>query len=377
MQLADCYRNEYALEFAVRPATRTAFALFEGRPTVFCESAQTLYALNSIAALIWCCLAEGVGAQGARERLVEAGLDRKDAAQYVDDAIREWLQLGLLRADFASSSGRHVCAFTVDGAPYSVETASRRQSQEIAALFDPNPSCGASAAAAHVQVIDLGGSMNIFFDDRKIGVCEPGELAPTIKALVTARVLEADSEKIAFHAATLSRHGRALLLSGAPGAGKSTLALHLAARGYIYCGDDIALISPDGSVTGLPFAPTVKSGAWDMVAAIRPELRHAPAHRRPDGKQVKYLPIRDIDPAPYPVGWVVFLRRQPGAATVFSRLDGVDAMRGIIAGAYSPSRQLSLAGFRALKQLLEGAAAVELNYACASEAADALSDFCK
>jgi DNA polymerase III delta prime subunit len=213
-------------------------------------------------------------------------------------------------------------------------------------------------------------------EDRIIGSCEPDALAPTLKALVTAQVLARAREKIVFHAACLSHRGQALLISGAPGAGKTTLALQLAARGFGYCGDDIALIAPDASVTGLPFAPTVKSGAWEIVGEVWPELTTTPVHRRPDGKHVKYLRLDDIDPEPHPVGWIVFLRRESGASTRFVPLEAVDAMQRIIDGACSPTRQLSLASFRALRRMLAGAPAVELIYTGSAQAADAVCEFC-
>jgi hypothetical protein len=361
-------------EFSVRKTKRTAFALLDGKPALFNEPTQKLYALNSLAALIWCRLEENGRLEAARADLMEAGVERKLAARYVEDAVTEWLRLGLLRADCARP--RETVGFQVDGVAHSIETSSFEVSRAIAALFDPHSCAVEAAAAAHFDVIEVEGLPHVYFKEALIGVCKPDELAPTVKAVVTAGVLSREREDIVFHAACLSRGDKVLLASGAPGSGKTTLALQLAARGFGYASDDITLVALDGSARGVPFAPTVKSGAWDIVGGIAPELAGAPIHCRPDGKRVRYLPLQDFDPNSRPVGWIVFLNRRPEAAVDLVPVDAVEAMRRIIEGSYTSNRRLSLAGFGALRRMLAGAKALELNYASAAEAADAIAGFC-
>ncbi|HUO55481.1 MAG TPA: PqqD family peptide modification chaperone [Rhodoblastus sp.] len=361
--------------YLARAAKDVVFALIDGEATLFSETAQELHALNPVAALIWCRLDESGDPNDACAGLVEAGVEPVAAARHVDDAIREWLERGLFRADFPPMQRRHACAFQIDDEKFVVETADRDLSRQIAGMFDPDPSWTVGVAA-RFQVVDVGDSLHVHFEDRRIAVCDAVELLPTIKALATARILARPRREIMFHAACLTRGDRTLLLSGAPGTGKTTLALHLVANGFLYGGDDIALIAPDGSVRGLPLAPTVKSGAWPIVARLRPDLASALIHRRPDGEQAKYLALGAVDSAPHPAGWLVFLRRAPGAGVEFAPLDGVEAMRRVIEGAYSSSQRLSLAGFRALRRMLAGARSVELVYERSDDAAAALCDFC-
>jgi hypothetical protein len=352
----------------LRPSA--AFALFDGQPTVFCEAAQALYALNAASALIWHGLADG-GVNAARAALVAAGRDARVAARHVDDAIAGWLRLGLLRLERPSDDAGEAI-FSIDGVAYSLATPCERLSQAVAeALPAQGPGPDAEPAASF-QVIEFGGSLHIFRDGEHVGCCESRALAPTLKSLVIDDILARDRADLLFHAACLSRGGRALLLSGAPGAGKTTLSLQLAARKFGFCGDDIVRIAPDGRVTGMPFPPTVKSGAWDLF----PALEGAAIHHRADGQEVKYAALGCVDHESRPVGWVVFLRREAGAAPKFLPVDGVEALRRIIAGAHAPNRRLSLAGFATLRRILAEAATVEIVYSRAAEAADALCAFC-
>lgn len=62
-----------------------------------------------------------------------------------------------------------------------------------------------------------------------------------VQCLVSA-MLAAQSGLVAVHAASLATRGAGLVLVGPSHAGKSTTALHLAARGFTLLGDDVALI---------------------------------------------------------------------------------------------------------------------------------------
>ena len=368
--------HKSAPAFGVHTARGTTFALFDGEATLFCESTQKLYALNPIAAVIWCSLEEGGSPQTARARLVEAGVHEAAAQTHVEDAVRNWLGLGLLVADFPPAQDRHTCAFHVGGRSFSVETPSQTLSHQISALFGSHASSVADANAVGLKVIDIDGSFQLICDESNVAVCKADELLPAIKAWATEQIVTQARPEIMFHAACMEWRGRTLLISGAPGAGKTTLALQLGAKGFGYGGDDITLISPDGLARGIPFAPTVKSGAWDVISRIRPELLNLPIHRRADDKEVRYLESRDVAEGSKPVGWIIFIRRDSGAAIEFTPVGALEAMRRLIEGAYSRDGCLSLAGFDALRRLLAGAKAFELTYEFSTGAADALTAFC-
>lgn len=209
---------------------------------------------------------------------------------------------------------------------------------------------------------------------RKIGIGPGGtapawspraQAGPALKVALTDAALAA-LEGIALHVATLSRGDEALLLVGAPGAGKSTLSVALGASGFRLEGDDIAALEPGGRVRGLAFPATVKDGAWPLLARHRPDLARQPAYRRPDGQRVRYLPLVPGAPPPRRVRAVLCLERRagPGGLTPLGVEEGVAAL---LEGAWSADRRLAPRDFDALMRCVDGAAFHRMRYATLDE----------
>ncbi len=85
---------------------------------------------------------------------------------------------------------------------------------------------------------------------------------------------------VLLHAAGVSRNGRTAVLSGVPGAGKSTAALHLVEAGFRFLSNDRVLARPVGDrveVLGYPKQPRVNPGTLlhhpRLVALLEPEER--------------------------------------------------------------------------------------------------------
>lgn len=73
-------------------------------------------------------------------------------------------------------------------------------------------------------------------------------------------LLGPEAVSVVLHAATVTREGRALLLAGASGRGKTSLALRLVREGWSFAGDDLVALSEDGGhILPLPFAANCKS----------------------------------------------------------------------------------------------------------------------
>lgn len=176
---------------------------------------------------------------------------------------------------------------------------------------------------------------------------------------------------IALHAATVARDDAAMLLVGAPGAGKSTLSVGLDASGFAMESDDITELLPDGTVRGVPLPATAKTGAWPLLTPHRPALEDCPVFIRPDRKRVRYLPLAlRATPAPRPVRLIVLLDRDADAEAALTRIPAEQTLGTLIEGAWSSDRRLSTTAFRALAACLAGATGYRLTY---SDLGDAIA----
>jgi hypothetical protein len=363
------------LSRVLRPVADASFSLLDDRPVLFSESAQKIYELNQVAAYIWCSLLDGKTAETICGDLESSGLERSQARTYVQESLRSWFKLGLLAADWQLRKD-HSFSAEIGKLAVSIQTSSEQLKKLLTPLFNRTGPT-ATACADTFEVIDVDGLVYTFHNKSCVLTCALNELVPSLKAYLTEQIVLRCRPDVAFHAACLLSDGKALLISGAPGAGKTTLTLHLMASGLEYRADDIVLIAPDGNVSGVPFAPTVKSGAWEMVGAFHPELAASAAHVRADGQHVRYLEAPPLaNGSSSPVGWIVFLKRVPGSAATLTPLGQLDTMQRLIDGSYSADGKLSHPAFHAIKRMLGDAALFELTYSDATEANAALLDLC-
>ena len=357
------------------PTDGTAFVLLDGQPAVFSAVAQKLYALNTEAALIWCGFEEGEPVSSVVDRLVASGANPTDAATYVNQAARKWLRLGLLQVDIASFDGLATeCAFTVRLArsTWTFEFNSGSVAQSVLQLFEHHEP--PLESGNRLKIIESKGLVYIFDNDKCVLTCVMDDVVPSTKAYLTEQLVLQCAPDIAFHAACLEHNAKALLISGSPGAGKTTLALYLVQRGLACCADDIVLIRPDGTVTGVPFAPTIKAGAWRILESSVPALKDVPIHRRRDSKRVKYLNSLGMaaNGSVYRVGWIVFLKRRSRGDAKLVPLGRLDVLKRVIASSNSPNGRMSHASLVSFKTMLTQADLFELSYSNVAEAGVAI-----
>jgi hypothetical protein len=359
------------------PADGTTFFLLGDRTAVFSEPAQQIYALNHTAAYIWCRLEEQASPATICGELARLGIGPDLAGEHVRAAVRNWLKLGLLKIDYNVDPAffvEHSLELNIAGFEVTISVSNERLAG-LLTVFEHFPAPVRDAAQV-LQVIELDGLVHVFHNNHSVICCDDTELAPLIKAYITEQIVLQSPPNFVFHAACMVRDGKSLLISGRPGAGKTTLALRLTEGKFEYGGDDIALVTPDGSAIGVPFAPAVKSGAWEIVRQFRPDLGDAIIHRRTDAKRVRYLsPAHVARPGPHPVGWIIFIRRTPGPAKL-EPLGPVETMRRLMGGSCSPDEKLSLAGCRAINRTLAGAGSYELTYSNLADANDIIERLC-
>lgn len=179
---------------------------------------------------------------------------------------------------------------------------------------------------------------------------------------------------IIIHAAVLERDGRAVILPGLPGAGKSTLCAVLAGRGWRLLSDEHAILDPES--TALVPAPrpiSLKNESINIIKSIFPGAVMSPpiedthkgtiAHLKPSTESV----VRANDTAS--PRWIVFPHFERDTPTELSRADKGSALVSLAENAFNYSLH-GARGFGLLGDVIEMCGVYRLNYGSVMEAAD-------
>jgi len=131
--------------------------------------------------------------------------------------------------------------------------------------------------------------------------------------LAVNQVLGQQPDLLCYHAAALGVNGAGMLLTGPKGAGKTTLALALAARGHDFLGDEVAAVRVATRVL-LPFRRSVSVRPGPTATAVQRTLAqaHLQTEAFPDGSTRLRGRVGELFPEsgvrPVPLRSVVVLR---------------------------------------------------------------------
>lgn len=133
-----------------------------------------------------------------------------------------------------------------------------------------------------------------------------------------------------FHAGCVRHNGRALVLCGDSGQGKSTLTLGLVSAGCGYLGDDHIPLHRDGkSALAFPTAAGVKHTAWDLPVVQNLQTRYGLTPQNPR-EGVRYIPLHLASAAQVgektPVTALVFPHYHPDATFELRRISPEQAL---------------------------------------------------
>jgi hypothetical protein len=177
------------------------------------------------------------------------------------------------------------------------------------------------------------------------------------------------------HGAAVGVSGRAALLAGGTGAGKSTLALGLAARGFEHLSDDFIPLSAVGrDVHAFPLAASVKAGSWPILAQDFPSVGTSRVFEFGE-RRVRYVDPHAGGEPPYgsrPAGLLVFPRFEATGAPLLRSLAPEAAFGELLtSGSEAAGSPPSL---RPLGELVNRTPAFEMTYSSLDEAARQLDD---
>jgi hypothetical protein len=361
-----------------RLADRTALLFTGDRKALFSEDRQKLFELNASAAYIACRLEDGISHTDLLQDLVRQGFGHAAAEEAIKALLLNWSIEGLAVADLCH--GRSPAWRMQDIAIGGISACLAYQDAELFQTIAPAFAHLETAPSAHPIRYHIAQRAPFAFISREQGpaaIVTPLQAAPALKSLLVSDVLDTAEGIAALHTACLIHKGRALLLSGSPGAGKSTLTIALEAAGFAYQGDDIALLERSGKVQGVAFAATAKTGSWPLIRNLRVDVDDVRIHHRPDGKRVRYLPpARKAGTQAHPMGWVIRLNRRPGASARLAPLQPFDTLSDLLGEAYSRSGGTSTEDLDVLLRAVTDARCHELVYSDLTQAVDVIQRMC-
>lgn len=183
------------------------------------------------------------------------------------------------------------------------------------------------------------GSYSLVVDGERVRVSDdPAEPLDLLLWYVGEYTVLAEKGLLLLHAgAVLAPDGRALLLPGASGSGKSTTTFGLVRAGFGYLSDEFAVVDPETSeVFAFPRPLALKGGTRrlmpqvDALAVLAPldpgQTVHVAAER---------IGARVADRSFAP-GWVVFPRYEAGARTTLEALSPGETCVELVRGTFRP-----------------------------------------
>lgn len=337
---------------------------------------QRLFDLNETAAAIWQHLSDGLACAEIAERLHALGTARAHAGDFTALAVTEWLRSGFVTPlEVATALAGRPCAtrrLRVGSISMQLRFFAEADAEATAAVFQQF-SCDGAEAQIDIAIVACKGFEFLFLGEEPIGMSAPGQAIPALKALITAQYCGAVPEGFVAHGGLVSANGRRVFLSGAPGAGKSTLALALTSRHFAYASDDIVHIDADGMAEGIPFAAAAKSTAWDLLRSYLPHLDTLPSYERNDAQIARYVLPEQLDRGgPRPIDIALLLERKAGAEARFDAVTPLEMLCVVLDSGYTSRHAIDPRTLGRLAQNLSQARSFRFTYDDLPAAVDAV-----
>lgn len=296
--------------------------------------------LNVTASTIWRALAHRKTRLAAQSMLENLGASARQAKEFVDAQVLAWTELGFLTPidiiDLRSKAPVQVLSLALDETHVRLELFGNCATGDIESAFASLKTDQAQKSNVVISVVGEGEHDHVFVNDEALGRGVRRSTAPRLKAALLDEYLSRAREGFCTHAAIVSFDGKRVLLSGEPGAGKSTLALALAGEGFAYGGDDTARVAGDGRIKGLPFAAAVKTGSWPLVKRWHGEIETLATHERLDGQSARYFsPAHRDERGYFELFAALRLQRTPGARAHIVPIAPLEVFCALLESAYS------------------------------------------
>lgn len=175
-------------------------------------------------------------------------------------------------------------------------------------------------------------------DDEIVGrVSSIGLLVDLLVRDTTNEVVSTTRKYVAIHAAAAAFEGRAVIMPGPGGRGKTTTVAGLVRGGWDFLTDEAALISlEDNLVHAFPRPLSVSPGSLELlpglkerIPTMRASYRHYDHHVAPEDLRPGCLS------GPVPVAFIVFPAYARGAATALAPISRAEALLELLKGTFN------------------------------------------
>jgi HprK-related kinase A len=174
------------------------------------------------------------------------------------------------------------------------------------------------------------------------------------------------------HAAVIEKEGKAVVMPGSPGSGKSTLCAALVHRGWRLLSDELALISPeDGSLTPLARPVGLKNESIDVIQRFAPGAKFGPITHDTRKGTIAHMSapkgsIERVHETAMPA-WLIFPRYRPDTGCQLSERGKGSAFMEAAKQGFNYSLH-GATGFRTLRRLVEGCDCFDFTYSVLDDA---------
>lgn len=177
------------------------------------------------------------------------------------------------------------------------------------------------------------------------------------------------------HAAALKGANCNLLIPAKAGKGKSTLTACLLKQGYQLINDDVVPINMDGSVTALNLPLKIKSGSWNIISNLYPELSAIHSIER-QNIYLKYLPIEQMEcclpGSTHHIDWILVPEYAPDQSPCLQSLTPTQGLAALLAAEPFIPHPLTASYLQKIVNWASPLKAFSLRYRNSTEALDLL-----
>ncbi len=186
---------------------------------------------------------------------------------------------------------------------------------------------------------------------------------------------------LVIHAAVVEREGRAAILPGAPGAGKSTLCAALITRGWRLLSDELALLDMATNVLYGTCRPVnLKNASIDIIKQFAPEVvMTEPVADTTKGTISLMRPPKgsvSLVESPAHPAWIVLPRYSPSAPPKFESHSRAESFMLIAEQSFNYDIHGGK-GFNAVGDLVDQSLCYEFTYSKLEDAVRAFDDLCR